>query len=66
MDNNKGKVKISEIEKDVWRQEIKTIIEMINNIDKVPKNILEYESDMIMKGIEILPTGENKMFSFIM
>jgi hypothetical protein len=45
---------------------MKSIIEMINKIDKVPNQILEYESEMIMKGIEILPTGENKMFSFIM
>jgi hypothetical protein len=31
----------------------------------VPINVLEYEIDMIRRGIEILPTGENHLLSLI-
>ena len=57
--------KVSKEDKDKWRETLKTINNQINTLQNVPKCILEFEIDILRKGLELLPLGEQIGINFL-
>ena len=57
--------KIAKEEKDKWRESLNVINTYITSLTGVPKCILEFEIDILRKGLELLPLGENIGLTFL-